>query len=167
MIFQMATVPALLHLTAQNQVGIAINGWWVILIFAVLVVVISLLMLGNRQVPAIPPAAVHGHVSHGSEQHAEAINEQVELAEIPFRDNLTKIEGIGPKIASLLSKHGINTFRELANAEVETLDRLLEDARLNFADPRSWPEQAKLANRKEWESLEKLKSQLKGGRKGS
>ncbi len=147
--------------------GIAINGWWVIVIFLALVVVISLLVLGNRQTPSIPPIASASHGHGYAEPGTSGVAEQVEIAEIPLLDDLTKIEGIGPKIATLLSEEGINTFQELANADTDILEQILDEARLAFIDPSTWPEQAHLANLQEWDALAKLQSELKGGRTGS
>jgi NADH-quinone oxidoreductase subunit I len=81
-------------------------------------------------------------------------------------DDLTKIEGIGPKIAELLQAAGINTFVDLAAAEVDRIQQILADAgaRYKLADPTSWPEQAKLAAEGKWDELEKLQDQLEGGR---
>lgn len=165
MIFQLTSVQAYSSLVVQSQAGMAINGWWVILIFLVVVVVVALLMLANRQTSVISPVASHGHEHPAGEHNPAVQDEKVEIAEIPLLDDLTRIEGIGPKIAALFGEQGINTFKELASAEVETLDRLLDEAHLSFADPASWPEQARLADLGEWEALDKLQAELKGGRK--
>jgi predicted flap endonuclease-1-like 5' DNA nuclease len=63
------------------------------------------------------------------------------------KDKLTKIEGIGPKIAELLNESGIFTFADLAKAKVGTLDKILKAAgpRFSFHKPNSWPKQARLA----------------------
>ncbi|GIV31417.1 MAG: hypothetical protein KatS3mg029_0768 [Saprospiraceae bacterium] len=83
------------------------------------------------------------------------------------KDDLTKIEGVGPKIASLLKEAGITTYEELAKAKVETLKGILEKAgsRYKMHDPTTWPKQAALAAKGEWDKLEKLQAELKGGRK--
>ncbi len=79
-------------------------------------------------------------------------------------DNLTKIEGIGPKVASVLNAAGISTFEELANAKVNDLQKILGDAGLKMMDPTTWPEQARLAANGEWDALKKLQDELSGGR---
>lgn len=81
-------------------------------------------------------------------------------------DNLTKIEGIGPKIAGLLKADGIVTFAELGKATQKTLKGILEAAgkRYQMHDPTTWPKQAKLAATGEWEKLAKLQDELKGGK---
>jgi len=81
-------------------------------------------------------------------------------------DDLKVIEGIGPKIASLLANAGITTFAQLAAADVGRLKQILKDAGLErLADPTTWPEQARLARDGDWAALEKLQSELKGGRR--
>jgi predicted flap endonuclease-1-like 5' DNA nuclease len=165
MLFQSSTVMALSLILVPFGAAISIDPGWVVALFLVLVVVISLMILGNRQVPSVEPLVTPAH-GHDHEAHA-AGPEKVEIAEIPLLDDLTLIEGIGPKIAEILSEEGINTFLELANSDVDTLDHILDEANLSFADPSTWPEQARLANLQEWKALEAFQAQLKGGRKES
>jgi NADH-quinone oxidoreductase subunit I len=82
-------------------------------------------------------------------------------------DDLTRIEGIGPKIAALFQEAGIITFAHLAATEVSKLKQILADAGPQFqlADPSTWPEQAKLAATGKWKELEALQDKLKGGRR--
>jgi large subunit ribosomal protein L17 len=94
--------------------------------------------------------------------------EPVEEAEAPAPDDLTRIEGIGPKISSVLQEAGITTFAQLADTDPASLEEILEasDPRLRrLADPATWPEQAALAAADEWEAHEALRGQLKGGRR--
>ncbi len=80
-------------------------------------------------------------------------------------DDLKLIEGIGPKIASLLQAAGISTFAQLVSTDVSRLQQILRDAHLEMADPTSWPEQARLAAAGDWEGLQVLQNALKGGRR--
>jgi predicted flap endonuclease-1-like 5' DNA nuclease len=81
-------------------------------------------------------------------------------------DNLTRIEGIGPKISSLLQAAGITTFAGLAEADVSQLTQILTEADLaSLADPSTWSEQARLAAAGDWDALEALQEALKGGRR--
>ena len=80
-------------------------------------------------------------------------------------DDLRRIEGIGPKISSILQATGITTFAKLADVDVEALDKILDEAGIRIANPSTWPEQAKLAAAEAWEELEKLQDSLKGGRR--
>lgn len=81
-------------------------------------------------------------------------------------DDLTRIEGIGPKISGLLQEAGISSFAQLAAANVDRLQKIIADANLTaLADPATWPAQAKLAAEGQWERLEVLQEELKGGRR--
>lgn len=81
-------------------------------------------------------------------------------------DNLTKIEGIGPKIAGLLKDAKIVTFEDLAKANLKTLKGILEAAgkRYQMHDPSTWAKQSKLAAKGDWAKLAKLQDELKGGK---
>jgi len=86
----------------------------------------------------------------------------------PAADDLTRIEGIGPKIAGVLQAAGITSFAQLADADTQRLREILEQADprlLRLAQPATWPEQSALAAAGEWEALEALQNQLKGGRR--
>ena len=81
-------------------------------------------------------------------------------------DDLTKIEGIGPKIAGLLRADGIATFVDLGKAKKTVLKGILEAAgkRYQMHDPTTWAQQAKLAVKADWAKLNKLQEELKGGK---
>lgn len=81
-------------------------------------------------------------------------------------DDLTKIEGVGPKIAELLNNAGITTFAQLADAQDETVQQVLVDAgpRFNVHDATTWNEQAALARDGKWDELTELQDRLKGGK---
>ncbi|MCA9969853.1 MAG: DUF4332 domain-containing protein [Anaerolineales bacterium] len=80
-------------------------------------------------------------------------------------DNLRRIEGIGPKISRVLQDAGITTFAALAAKTPAELRVILDAAGMTgINDPTSWPEQAGLAARGEWEALEELQARLTGGR---
>ncbi|HIP50274.1 MAG TPA: DUF4332 domain-containing protein, partial [Candidatus Pacebacteria bacterium] len=80
------------------------------------------------------------------------------------KDDLTKIEGIGPKIAELFVKSGIKTFADLAVAKKDGLVKILEENRLASHDPGSWSKQAAFARDGKWDKLEKWQDELKGGK---
>jgi len=82
-------------------------------------------------------------------------------------DDLTKIEGIGPKVSKALIKAGISTFEDLANTKVEDIQQILVDAGLKMMDATTWPQQAKLAAEGDWDALKKLQDKLSGGRKAT
>ncbi len=80
-------------------------------------------------------------------------------------DDLTVIEGIGPKICQLLIDDGITTFEKLANTSYDELKAILDKAGPNFrlAKPDAWPKEAALAARGEWKALKELQDRLIGG----
>jgi predicted flap endonuclease-1-like 5' DNA nuclease len=80
-------------------------------------------------------------------------------------DDLTIVEGIGPKIAELLTARGIQTFAELAVTPVDRIAAILQEAGPQFrmAVPTTWPEQAKLAAHNRWTELKTLQDALDGG----
>ncbi|MDX1913413.1 MAG: helix-hairpin-helix domain-containing protein [Saprospiraceae bacterium] len=86
---------------------------------------------------------------------------------IPERDDLTVVEGIGPKIQMLLNQYGIHTYRQLAEADVARLKEILAAAgpQLAMHDPGTWPSQANLAANDQWDTLKSVQGFLKGGKK--
>ncbi|MCB9309585.1 MAG: hypothetical protein H6567_05980 [Lewinellaceae bacterium] len=82
-------------------------------------------------------------------------------------DDLTKIEGVGPKIAQLLKDNGISTFDGLSKAKADAIKTILDKggSRMQMHDPTTWPAQAKLAAKGSWDELNKLQDELKGGKK--
>ena len=83
----------------------------------------------------------------------------------PAGDDLTRIEGIGPKIAATLRDAGITTYEQLGTTSVDRVQAILDqDPNLRLADPTSWNKQAILAAAGDWEELDRLQAELKGGR---
>lgn len=82
------------------------------------------------------------------------------------KDDLEKIEGIGPKIADVLIAAGITTFAELAAASPESIREHLDNAGSQFAahNPATWGQQAQLAADGKWDELKALQDELLGGR---
>lgn len=89
----------------------------------------------------------------------------VEKPAPPVPDDLKRIEGIGPKISDVLQAAGITTFAQLAATDVSRLEQILMEAGLRLADPSTWPEQASLAADGQWDALEALQNELKGGKR--
>jgi hypothetical protein len=79
-------------------------------------------------------------------------------------DDLTLIEGIGPKIASIFQSAGITTFNQLAATDVDRLKEILEEGGIRLADPRTWAEQARLAAAGDMAGLKALQDRLTAGR---
>jgi predicted flap endonuclease-1-like 5' DNA nuclease len=90
----------------------------------------------------------------------------VEAAPPPKPDDLKIVEGVGPKIETLLNDAGIWTWRQLSETHVETLRKILDQAGPNYriADPGTWPRQAGLAAEGKWDELKEYQDFLSGGR---
>ncbi|MEN9611462.1 MAG: hypothetical protein RLZZ628_2276 [Bacteroidota bacterium] len=88
----------------------------------------------------------------------------VVIATMP--DDLKKIEGIGPKIEQILNDGGIHTFKQLAASNADHIKELLLNAgpRFRMHDPATWMQQADLAAKNDWTTLDSLQKALKGGR---
>jgi len=165
------------------------KGWpwwaWLLLILALAVIVLLLWWLwrGSRrkEVPAAPPVAPAVRTAPPPPPAAPAVTAPAPVApavELPppvvtrapaapaQPDDLKIVEGIGPKIASILQAAGITTFAQLAGADVGLLRQILQAAGLqHLADPGSWPAQARLAAEGQWDALQALQDSLKGGRR--
>ena len=142
----------------------------------VIIVILLMLFLWGLFRNAIPEGTAvshddHWHDNHGHDDHHEAHEEtavetRTETVVSIEPDDLKKIEGIGPKINSILQAAGINTFADLAAASVSELERIVKhDAGISIAFPDTWPEQAALARDGKWEVLDQLQDDLKGGRR--
>jgi predicted flap endonuclease-1-like 5' DNA nuclease len=81
------------------------------------------------------------------------------------QDDLKAVEGIGPKIESLLHEGGINTWAALAATPVERIQEILNAAgdAFKLAKPETWPQQAQLAANGQWDALMALQDELNGG----
>lgn len=82
-------------------------------------------------------------------------------------DDLTVIEGIGPKINALFKDNGLKSFADVGNATVSQMRTILDKggARYRMANPSTWAEQAKLAANNKWAELKQLQNELSGGKK--
>jgi large subunit ribosomal protein L27 len=82
-------------------------------------------------------------------------------------DDLTKIEGVGPKLASVLAEGGLTSYAEVAAASVADIQKILDEADGNYArfTPDTWPQQAQLAADGKWDELKVLQDELDGGKK--
>ncbi|MBN2043476.1 MAG: hypothetical protein JW757_00535 [Anaerolineales bacterium] len=118
--------------------------WWLVLLIFILLVLLVWWLLSRQTEEKAP----------------------TEKAQTSEADDLTKIEGIGPKVQGLLNEAGIFTFAQLAGKTHEELDAILDAAGSIYKamDETSWPRQAKLAADGKWEELDKLQDELVGGR---
>lgn len=128
--------------TDQNTIGWV---WFVVLAILLLIVIIWWSSRRRAEPTVIPTSEpVPAHMS---------------------ADDLTKIEGIGPKVAQVLNDAGITTFEGLARADSGEVQNVLDAAGLQMMNPEGWIEQADLAAKGDWEGVRRLQEELKGGRK--
>ena len=80
-------------------------------------------------------------------------------------DNLSIVEGIGPKITELLRAGGIDTFAKLAVSDAAKLEQILKAGgpHFNAAQPGTWPKQADMVVKAQWPALRKWQDELDGG----
>ncbi|WP_323787580.1 50S ribosomal protein L21 [Psychroserpens sp.] len=78
-------------------------------------------------------------------------------------DDLKKIEGIGPKIASTLVEAGIATYADLAKTDSAKISEIIAGVRGNHVTD-TWPAQAKMAADGKWDELKKWQDELDGGK---
>ncbi len=81
-------------------------------------------------------------------------------------NDLTAVEGIGPKIGEVLVAAGIDTWEKLGNTMASKIKEVLDAADGNFAahDPATWPTQAKMAAEGKWSLLKAWQDKLDGGK---
>ena len=153
----MMFTPLFSWMSAEDAANGGIPWWvWVILILILLVILWFWFGREEEETPEVetPAEAVPSKVS--------TLSEAVETV---TPDDLKKIEGIGPKVASLLNQAGIMTFQQMVDAGAEKLETILDQASLQMIDADTWPEQARLAAAGDWEGLQKLQDELKGGKR--
>ena len=82
-------------------------------------------------------------------------------------DDLTKLEGVGPKFAEAFTAVGVGTFAELGAKSVDELKALLEGnedyASLSGRIGDTWPKQAAMAAEGKWDELKAWQDELDGG----
>lgn len=90
-------------------------------------------------------------------------------ASAPAHDDLTIIEGIGPKISAALAAAGIRTYADLAAAPETRIREILSQAHLRIvgsvsASIPTWGEQAALAAAGRFDALKAWQAEHKPGR---
>jgi predicted flap endonuclease-1-like 5' DNA nuclease len=79
------------------------------------------------------------------------------------KEDLTKIEGIGPATSDALKVAGVTSYAQLSTMTPDQIRAILTKAGLS-GDPATWPRQAALAASGQWDELKSYQDQLKGGR---
>ena len=136
-----ATAPETISeiLSAAGLVGVADPGTW----------------------PAQGQMAAEGRFEDLQQWQAELIGGRPVVV-----DDLTKVEGIGPKVAEVLVAAGITSYTRLSATDPMRIMELLaaEGGALAAMDPSTWPAQGQMAAEGRWEDLQQWQDQLVGGR---
>jgi len=130
---------------------------------------VSVLPTGDGALAAPKPKKKKAAAPKPAPAAAPAVAEAPAADEPTAKDaikDLKKIEGIGPKVAETLVAAGFNSFAKMADASVEDLQKMLDEAESNFSgqNPGTWPRQAAMARDGKWEELEKWQDELDGGK---
>jgi len=120
--------------------------------------------VGADEVEAVAPTPEQVEPSFTAAAESHPTTRRAQASTKP--DDLVIIEGIGPKIAHILQENGIQTFADLAEADLNRIKEILQKAGLsNIANPTTWAEQAQLAADSHWDELKDLQGKLKAGRR--
>lgn len=141
--------------------------WWGWLIIILVIFLLFWLVFRSRSEEEVktPPPAAPKAAEKPLEEPVRAAEVPLEAASAPLPpDDLTIIEGIGPKINAILQAAGVNTFAQLAALEPPQIMAILTAGGIRLADATTWPEQAGMAARGEMERLHHYQETLKGGR---
>jgi predicted flap endonuclease-1-like 5' DNA nuclease len=116
--------------------------------------------------PAPAPAPVAAPaVATGASLAAAALAFGYKIKSPNGYDNFEIIEGIGPKINSVLHAANVHTFDQLAKMDIPSISKILDAAGPNFklANPESWSAQSALCAKGSWETLKKMQDELIAG----
>lgn len=120
--------------------------------------------------PTTPSTAFPSRVSPSAPPKAtQATEPTVAAIVIPDEDHiddLKRLEGIGPKIEKLLNEAGIKSYAKLATMDRDALKAILEagGGQFKLHEPKSWPYQAELAAKQNWQRLKEYQDFLISGR---
>ncbi len=116
---------------------------------------------GDPEPEAAAPAAPVAKVADAEASEAPAKKKPAKKVK---EDNLKVIEGVGPKLESILKEAGISDLQILSNTEPDKLREILEAAgsRYKMFNPTTWPKQAKLAAEGKMDELKAYQDRLDG-----
>jgi predicted flap endonuclease-1-like 5' DNA nuclease len=118
--------------------------------------------------PSAPPGATAERLSSTAIPAPRVVDVSAARASgfnLKHADDLTIIEGIGPKIDELFRASGVSTFASVARLGVAEMQAILDKGGPHFklANPGSWAQQALLASENRWAELKRLQHELIGG----
>ncbi len=85
------------------------------------------------------------------------------------KDDLTIVEGIGPKIQELFHNFDVKTWKALSETSVERCQEVLDSGgpRFRIHTPDTWPNQARMASEGRWAELKKWQDEHDHGKQKS
>jgi large subunit ribosomal protein L27 len=121
-----------------------------------------------KPAPIAPPVveasttASHEEVAPAAIESASAVPSAKKSVK---EDDLKIIEGIGPKLESILKEAGILDLKVMSQADPDKLRDILEGAgsRYKMFNPTTWPKQAALAVAGKMDELKEYQDRLDGG----
>lgn len=114
-----------------------------------------------------PPAYAQVPEARIPDQAAEPQPEAPETA-AHKPDDLTLIEGIGPKISAALVAAGVDTFAKLAAMQPDEIEKIVRGAGVRMVGkPETWAKQAALAAEGKFDELKAYQATLSAGRSAS
>lgn len=127
---------------------------------------------GHRQQMTLIEIVSIGEGSQKSSKQESKAKEEKKSESKPAKvsdkkaDDLTIVEGIGPKVKEIFNNEGILTFADLASKTAEELKNILTPHGGRYASmtPDTWPKQAQLAAEGKWEELKVWQDELNGGK---
>ncbi|MHB1119541.1 MAG: hypothetical protein ACYC11_05705 [Bellilinea sp.] len=104
-------------------------------------------------------------VAQDAPSRAIILPESMPTGTLPSPEDLTIIEGIGPKVQAVLRAGGIHSLKQLSRTQPAKLKALLVAAGNRISNPDTWPVQAALAAAGKMNELKTMHAGLKAGRK--
>ena len=119
----------------------------------------------KKAAPAPAPVAETPETAPVADTKSEAEEKPKSRKKTPKADDLKIIEGIGPKLESILKEAGITDWKVLAASDPDKIREILEGAgsRFKMFNPTTWPKQAQMAVDGQWDELEAYQDRLDGG----
>lgn len=116
------------------------------------------------------PPVIAANISDEVEEvklEEEKVETEVVVSDNSSKDDLKKIEGIGPKIEQLLNADGVYSYDDIIQTGPDKIKEILlkSGPQYKVHDPATWPEQANLAKESKWDELHQMQAALKGGKK--
>jgi predicted flap endonuclease-1-like 5' DNA nuclease len=160
----------------QEPAATGIPVWLWVLLGIIFLIVVMGLVIGSRTSERSSPTVRSTNVREGTDVRPQEETVRPEMipqtgddvlhdvappvatvqdVEGPINnDDLTVIHGITPNVAHMLIDAGITTFRQLAQTDRRALENMMITSGLEYSDPQTWPEQARLAEEGRWEELD-------------